>query len=307
MFARKAPGIGIDSEGISVVRLTGSPASPRLGEIVRETIPPGMLQVVLHRENILDPEQFGALLQGMRQRLSLRGGPARLSVPNGTGRVMLLDVEERIGSHEEGCAILRWKLKKRLPFDCNDIHLDYQPVSRTPEGGAVMLVAVTVRRVIDQFEAVCDRAGFPLAAVELNALSVANLFSAQIRGQGDCWFLAVDSRSVSVMVFSGGCLRFIRIRELNGLADNDLPLTRELAASRSAARTLHGEAVPDKVLGIVAPDRLSVVRRVVHDTFGCEPLLLQAESTGIDMNAAPLSPAGCFASLAAFGSALGGL
>jgi len=37
---------------------------------------------------------------------------------------MLLDLETRFRSHEEGAGIIRWKLKKHSSLDIQETHLD---------------------------------------------------------------------------------------------------------------------------------------------------------------------------------------
>ena len=94
----------------------------------------GTIHVSLREQNILDPKVFISQLKDAYNMLLYRGTRLSVTLPDTVGRVMLLDVEGRFKSRTEGLDIIRWKLKKSMPFDVADTHLDYQQLTVRENG-----------------------------------------------------------------------------------------------------------------------------------------------------------------------------
>jgi type IV pilus assembly protein PilM len=307
MFSRKYIGIALCADGIAAARLGGPARAPRLEALVHLPLPTGLLRPLLREQNVSAAGQFVDVLRDVRGRLAGSGGRVRLSLPNGVGRVMLLALEEQLGNRAETIALLRWKLKKRLAFDCNDAQLDYQPVAKRTDGGSVLLVAVTQRQVIEQYEALFAAAGFVPVAIELHVFSHANLFAQELAAQGDSCFLVCTDASLTLMVFAGGSLRFIRVRELAGSPADESRLVKEITGSVRAYHALSGESVPGRVFCVAGPQQDGIVSRMVREIFAVEPTMLQAQSIIAGFDARTVAAERLLDVTTALGAACGGM
>ena len=96
------------------------------------------------------------------------GREVTLVVPDATVRVLLLDFDSLPAKAAEALPVVRFRLKKLLPFDADDAAVSYQVMSgtRNVEKGALRVVAVAIpREVLNEYEAVVREAGFEPGAV----------------------------------------------------------------------------------------------------------------------------------------------
>src|ERR1039457_1561721 len=126
-------------------------------------IPDGALVPGLLQANVNARE---ALVAALRDALSAVAGRSRdvcLVIPDATTRVMLLDFDTLPAKPEEADAVVRFRLKKSLPFE-----VEQSAVSFDRQGTAdpVRLVAaVTPRNILEEYESVVREAGYNPGAV----------------------------------------------------------------------------------------------------------------------------------------------
>ncbi len=121
----------------------------------------------------LKPGNFAdraAVAAAMRRALEAAGGNARsntavtLVVPDAAVRVILLEFDMLPGKLAEAMPVVRFRLKKLLPFETDDAAVSYQVMSS--ERGLVRVLAVAMpSEVIAEYEAAVREAGFEPGAV----------------------------------------------------------------------------------------------------------------------------------------------
>jgi type IV pilus assembly protein PilM len=98
------------------------------------------------------------------ETIALRSREVTLVVPDAAVRVLLLDFDALPGKPVEALPVVRFRLKKLLPFDADDAAVSYQVMSTSK--GSVRVVAVAMpREVLAEYEAVVREAGFEPGAV----------------------------------------------------------------------------------------------------------------------------------------------
>ncbi len=128
-----------------------------------QALPDGALVPGLQQTNVNARE---ALVSALREALSAIAGRSRdicLVIPDATTRIMLLDFDTLPAKPEEADAVVRFRLKKSLPFE-----VEHAAVSFDPQGTAdpVRLVAaVTPRHVLEEYESLVRDAGYNPGAV----------------------------------------------------------------------------------------------------------------------------------------------
>jgi type IV pilus assembly protein PilM len=156
----------------------------------------------------------------LRQRSVVRegiestlGGVARHSrdviaiVPDAAVRVMLVEFDTLPSDHEEALGVVRFRLKKSLPFDVEKAKVSYHAQKVNDEVRVV--AAVALGSVIDDYEAAFREAGFNPGIVlpsTLAALGAAD-------GKKPTMVIKVDAHTTSIAILNEEQLQLFRTLE----------------------------------------------------------------------------------------------
>ncbi len=97
-------------------------------------------------------------------RANSRGADLTLVIPDAAARVLLLDFDALPGKLTEALPIVRFRLKKMLPFDADDAMVTFQVMSTNRSLVRVLAVAIP-RDVLSEYETAAREAGFEPGAV----------------------------------------------------------------------------------------------------------------------------------------------
>jgi type IV pilus assembly protein PilM len=100
-----------------------------------------------------------SVLDGVVGRGAERSRDVTLVVPDATVRVLLLDFDQLPSKPVEALPVVRFRLKKLLPFDADDAVISYQVMSSGKSGVRVLAVAMP-REVLNEYEGVVTSAGY---------------------------------------------------------------------------------------------------------------------------------------------------
>jgi len=110
----------------------------------------------------LSPTDRAALVAAVRKALDAvcqRGRETTVVVPDSAVRVLLLDFDELPGKPIEALPVVRFRLKKLLPFDADEAAVSYQVMASMR--GLVRVVAVAMpRELVTDYESIIREAGF---------------------------------------------------------------------------------------------------------------------------------------------------
>lgn len=192
---------------------TGVLAAVSRAELTGETIEPG-----LKAGNF---KGRAAVVAAVRKTLDAvtekgLGREVTLVVPDATVRVLLLDFDTLPTKAVEALPVVRFRLKKLLPFDAEDAIVSYQIMSGTAGSakGGLRVVAVAIpREVLEEYEAVIREAGFEPGAVLPSTL-------ASISGVGDedAATLVVNAgpQAITTAIVDRGVLMLHRSVDMSG-------------------------------------------------------------------------------------------
>ena len=102
-----------------------------------------------------------AVRQAIESALASVGGRSRdviAILPDTSVRVVLLDFETLPSKREEAEAVVRFRLKKSLPFDLNDARVSYHAQSTAK--GVRAVAAVVLNTVLQEYESAFRDAGY---------------------------------------------------------------------------------------------------------------------------------------------------
>ncbi len=162
------PRLAVEVRAESVVAARAEDATAVLTAVARADVPEGAIVPSLKPGNIADR---GAVTAALRKVLDNVAGSGRerlrdvtVVVPDSAVRVLFVDFDQLPSKAAEALPVVRFRLKKLLPFDADDAMVSYQVMST--EKNAVKLLAVAMpKAVLDEYEAVVLAAGYLPGAV----------------------------------------------------------------------------------------------------------------------------------------------
>src|ERR1017187_1082857 len=159
----------------------------------------------------------GALVEAVRtalEQVGQRGRDVTLVVPDAAVRVLLLDFDALPAKAAEALPVVRFRLKKLLPFDADGAAVSYQVMATTRAGLQVLAVAMP-REVQAEYERLVREAGFEPGAVLPSTLAaLAGL------AEGETPMLVVNAglEGVTTAIVKSGVLLLHRTVDLGGEA-----------------------------------------------------------------------------------------
>jgi type IV pilus assembly protein PilM len=128
-------------------------------------------------------------------------------VPDAAVRVMLVEFDTLPSDREEALAVVRFRLKKSLPFDVDKARVSYHAQKINDEVRVV--AAVAMASVIDDYESAFRAAGYDPGVVLPSTLAA--LGAAQ--GRGPTLVIKVDLQTTSIAILNEDQLQLFRTLE----------------------------------------------------------------------------------------------
>ena len=208
----------------------------------------GHLEVSATRELALGTVVPDLLENNLRQRDAVRSGiEATLSgvagrsrdviaiVPDAAVRVVLVEFDSLPSDTEEAIGVVRFRLKKSLPFDVEKAKVSYH--AQKFADGVRVVAAVALASVVEDYETVFNQAGFTPGVVLPSMLAA--LGAAQ--GVRPTLIVKVDPHTTSIAILSDGQLQLFRTLEnMRGITITGEQLAEEVRCGHvRAARGFH--------------------------------------------------------------------
>ena len=168
---------------------------------------PGSVVPDLIETNLRQPD---AVYESVRDTLSSVGGRSRdviAVLPDAAVRVVLLDFETLPSKRDEVEGVVRFRLKKSLPFDVDKAKVSYhvQPSS----SGVRVIAAVALANVVEDYEAAFRQAGYEPGVVMPSMLAALGAADAP----KPSLVIKVDARTTSIAILDRDQLLLFRTLE----------------------------------------------------------------------------------------------
>lgn len=162
------PRLAVEVRAEGVVAARAEDAAALLTAVGHGELAEGAFAPGLKAGNIADRSGVVAAvrsaLEGVAGRGMERSRYVTLVVPDAAARVLLLDFDTLPSKEAEALPVVRFRLKKLLPFDADEAAVSYQVMSSAKD--AVRVVAVAMPKdVLAEYEAVVTSAGYQPGAV----------------------------------------------------------------------------------------------------------------------------------------------
>ena len=192
----------ITPEGILAARASEKPA--RLEVFTGRRLKEGAITPNLNGPNVLDAEALRTALGGALGAVAGKSRDVIVVLPDLAVRVVLLDFEALPAKPEEAEPVIRFRLKKSLPFDVEQAALSYE-VTRS-NGNIRVVAAVSPRSIIEEYETALRAAGYSPGVVLPSSLAALGL----IDGDRPTLVLKVDPANITIIAVERQELRLVR-------------------------------------------------------------------------------------------------
>jgi type IV pilus assembly protein PilM len=270
-------GLELCNEGARFVLVSGKKESPSLKAVSEASFPADTLKFSMREENVLNRDSFVATIRELHAKLLSRVRQVSLSLPDSTGRVMLMDVETRFKSRAEGADIIRWKLKKSYPFDINEAQLDYQVIQEKETGEISLLVSLIARPVVQQFEELLVDAGLEPNRIDFTSFNLYSLFSPRLDFAENSLLVSCHEGAIGILIFHEGKLEFYRAKEVTGGIREANRIFREINSSFLVFKEKAPGRTPTEAFCVYSGDDAEAFCALIEEATGLDPVLLDAE------------------------------
>ena len=159
--ARPPVAVELSPQGVMAA---ASPGPERPLVYAFEPLPQGALVPGIDEPNLRAPEVVANAIRAALGPLSPRTRSITVVVPDTVVRVFVLDFDSLPGKAAEAIPVLRFRLRKMVPFDVENAGVSYQVLVETKTEVKV-LAAVIPGAVLAEYEAAARQAGFEPGAV----------------------------------------------------------------------------------------------------------------------------------------------
>ncbi len=175
-------------------------------------MPPGALTPGLLEANFADRSLLVPVVRNALASMSGRSKDVVLVIPDATTRVMLLDFETLPEKPQEADAVVRFRLKKSLPFEVEQCAVSFD---RQGTANPVRVVAaVTPRSVLDEYEWIVRDAGYNPGSVMPSMLAALGL----VDGSSPTMLIKVEHGTTTFAIVNDNQLLLYRALDNGGAA-----------------------------------------------------------------------------------------
>jgi type IV pilus assembly protein PilM len=182
---------------------------------------PGVLAVSPVADNLLRPDALASALARIAPANGNKRRPTAVILPDYAARVSLLDFDSFPSTPEEQLPLVRFRVKKTIPFDIDSASVSYfaQPASTKAGVKKIEVVAVTVgMEILARYEAVFRSANLYPGEVTTSGLAALNLYT----GSGVAVIAKLTGNVLTVMAVDEGRLKLFRCLTIEGGSEEEI-------------------------------------------------------------------------------------
>ena len=204
--ARPPAAVELAPEGVLAASLPARGAAP---VYAFAPLRPGALAPGLAETNLVARDQVVAALRSALDQVSPRTHAVTVVVPDRAVRVFVLDFDTMPAKLAEALSVLRFRLRKMVPFDVEHAGVSYQILSQSPTECRA-LICVIPGPVLDEYESAVREAGYEPGAVLPSSLAALAAVDASEPALAAC----LNSATLTTAIAQGNDLLLYRTIEL---------------------------------------------------------------------------------------------
>lgn len=195
----------IDHRSIAMVRLGRRKQERFIASWKIVEIPPETVELDFTGVRLCEPRRFAELIKELVEAEEVRIDRATVLLPDSFSRVAILSLDQLPRKRSEVLDLIRWKTKKAVPFKVEGAAVDYMVIP-SPGPSVEILAVLTPRSVVEAFEASFSSLEIHTGLVDLNTLSLLNLYRPVFRKE------IVNGLEFMVANISDGFVTFVIFR-----------------------------------------------------------------------------------------------
>ena len=197
------------------------------------------------------------------------------------GRFKIKDVATSVSGHsvivkriqlpsqsaEELDETIKWEAEQYIPFDINEVNLDYQVLQEEALDGQMDVLLVAAKKdLIDDYMGVVSDAGLNLGVMDVDAFALGNMFEANYETAGDAAVALVDigASVININVMNGALPVFTRDITSGGNQYTE-EVQKTLSVSFEEAEKIKVGAGDEEVSMDVVPQEVQEAMREVSE------------------------------------------
>ncbi len=235
-----------------------------------EPLPEGFLVPGVAEPNLRAPEAVASAIRAALGQLSPRTRAVTLVVPDTVVRVFLLDFDALPARAAEAVPILRFRLRKMVPFDVERAGVSYQVLAQS-KTECKALAAVIPGPVLEEYETAVRQAGYEPGAVLPSSLAAL----AAIDAAEPALIANLGAQALTTSITNGEDLLLYRTLELPGERG------QRVQDQRVQDQRVQDQRIEDQRLQEVRRG-VSVAAAYYEDKLGARPSLLYYAGAGAD-------------------------
>jgi type IV pilus assembly protein PilM len=158
--------------------------------------------------NVARPEVVRSALQQIFARVPIHGTPVALLVPDLVVRVFILPFDSLPRRASEALPLLRWRLKKSVPFDVEETAVSWMR-QEAREGGLEVVTAVARQPIVREYEALIESMGGRAGVVLSSTLATLPL----LEERGATLLVRYCGKTLTTVIVRGASLCLYRSSE----------------------------------------------------------------------------------------------
>ncbi len=204
----------LSEAGISAVKVDSAP------ELRFQPFEPGVLSISPVHDNVQRPDALAAQIEAVAPANGNRKRRAALILPDYAARVAVLDFDSFPSSADEQRALVRFRMKKSVPFDVENAMVSFSPQTVSGKNGPKIevLVAVMATEIVLRYETPFREAGFLPGFVTTSALAMLNIISPD----GVTLIVKLNGSTLTAIVLDGSMVKLVRCVEIAAVTQEEL-------------------------------------------------------------------------------------
>lgn len=229
--------------------------------------------------SLVEQGAFEKALDELLERLSTPAVEASLVLPDEWVRVSFVAVDELPGDAAAQEEVLRWKLRRVVPFRVDELRLSSEPVTPLPKQKEKErhLVSFAIDSLLRRLEEVFSKHGIRLGQVSSRSLSLSQAIAAELEGEELAALLMVRPQAYTLIFYRHGEPVLHRHKGYRSEPENPASreiVSRDLSLTRKYLEEHLDHCDIDRILMAAPESWAEDWQGWAEDGLGCRPELL---------------------------------
>ena len=211
-FEPKLPPVALEIAPDCLAAVRVSVKAPRsLERYAVMPLPAGLVVPSLVQPNISSAGEFLNIVRAALAKAEIKSNRISVAIPDASVKVTIHHLDKLPGNESERQQLLKWRLKKTIPFNVEDFQLAY--LQQSAESGGSLVLTVNVHKEVQaQFESLFQSLGMHAGYITPSSFAAFELLS-RLNGQSPCkslLFLKAGWGGITAVMSHQNAIAFFR-------------------------------------------------------------------------------------------------